>query len=171
MTLDLKRIFANEGAVLPVSTELDMSDVDHAGGYPLKKPVCVSGSVSNRAGVVQLHLEMSYEYEGLCDRCGTPVSRSFTVPYDKALALSIEGEESDTILTVPDMQLDVDELVYTEVYVSLPTKFLCRQDCKGLCPTCGKNLNDGACSCDHTEIDPRLKKLADLLTDIENSSK
>ncbi len=171
MTLDLKRIFANEGAVLPVSTELDMSDVDHGGFYPLKKPVVVTGKVSNRAGVVGLDLEMSYTYDGICDRCGCPVSKTYTVPFEKALAVSIEGEESDTILTVPEMQLDVDELVYTEVYVSLPTKFLCRKDCKGLCSTCGKNLNEGMCSCDHTEIDPRLKKLADLLTDIETSSK
>ncbi len=165
MTLDLKRIFANEGAVLPIEHELDMHEVDHAGAYPLKKPVKISGSVSNRAGMVELRLEMSYTYDGFCDRCGMPVVRTFTVPFSKALAVSIEGEESDTILTVPDMQLDVDELVYTEVYVSLPTKFLCHQECKGLCPTCGKNLNEGACSCDQKEIDPRLKKLADLLTE------
>ena len=112
MTLELKRIFANSGAVMPIEHKLDMSDVDHAGGFPLKEPVRISGTVSNKADIVELHLEMSYNYSGFCDRCGIEVTRPYTVTLDKALALSIEGEESDTILTVPQMQLDVDELVF-----------------------------------------------------------
>jgi len=163
MTLELKRIFANSGAVMSIEHELDMSDVDHAGGFPLKKPVRISGSVTNKADVIELHLDMSYDYSGLCDRCGAEVTRRYDISLNKALALSIEGEESDTILTVPEMQLDVDELVFTEVYMSLPTKFLCKSDCAGLCVKCGKNLNDGACNCSQKEIDPRLAKLADLL--------
>ena len=163
MTLDLKRIFATDGAALPIVHELDMSDVDHSGRFPLKKPVQVRGTVSNKADVVNLHLEMTYEYSAACDRCGTDSVHEYNVTLDKALAVSIEGEDSDTILTVPEMKLDVDELVFTEVYLSLPSKFLCRKDCKGLCTKCGKNLNDGECGCSHKEIDPRLAKLADLL--------
>lgn len=163
MTLDLRRIFATEGAATPVSYELDLSSVDHAGGFPLKKPVKVSGSVSNKADTVLLSLEISYEYTACCDRCGEEATHSYTVSLERALAAAIEGEESDTILTVPDLKLDVDELVFTEVFVSLPTKFLCREDCRGLCPHCGKNLNAGDCGCASREIDPRLAKLADLL--------
>lgn len=163
MTLDLKRIFANDGASLPIVHELDMSNVDHAGGFPLKKPVKITGSVSNKADVVGLHLDMTYEYSSVCDRCGADAVHEYTVTLEKALAITIEGEESDTILTVPEMKLDVDELVFTEVYISLPTKFLCKKNCKGLCTKCGKNLNEGECGCSHKEIDPRLAKLADLL--------
>ncbi len=163
MTLDLKAIFANDGATLPFVHQLDMTDVDHSGAFPLKKPVCIEGNVTNRAGLVELFIKVSYSYENLCDRCGILHKREYTFSIEKALAVSIEGEESDTILTVPDMQLDVDELVYTEVYVNLPTKFLCREDCKGLCTSCGKNLNEGDCGCSRKEIDPRLSKLADLL--------
>ena len=79
------------------------------------------------------------------------------------LATAIERQESDTIITVPDMKLDVDEFVYSEVILDLPSKHLCREDCKGICFKCGKNLNDGECGCSTKEVDPRLAKLMELL--------
>ncbi len=140
LTLDLKRIFANAGACSPISYELDMSDMEQSGVYPLKKPVLIRGSVSNKADVVELSLEISYLYESTCDRCGIDTAREYKFELNRALAESLEGEESDTILTVPDMKLDVDELVYGEVFLSLPTKFLCKEGCKGICTLCGKDL-------------------------------
>ena len=163
MTLDLKRIFATDGSTLPFEYEGDMSTVDYAGGFPLQRPVIAQGSVSNEAGLVQLRLEVRYVYEAPCDRCGIFTSKSHSFVFERALATAIEAEESDTILTVPDMKLDVDELVSTEVLVDLPTKHLCREDCKGICSKCGKDLNEGSCACPTKEIDPRLSALADLL--------
>ncbi|MGB9809870.1 MAG: YceD family protein, partial [Caldanaerobacter sp.] len=49
------------------------------------------------------------------------------------------------------------------VILSLPMKFLCKEDCKGLCPICGTNLNYGSCSCKREDIDPRLEVLSKLL--------
>ncbi len=163
MTLDLKRIFANAGAFTPISYELDMSDMEQSGVCPLKKPVSINGSVSNKADMVELSLEVSFLYESCCDRCGIDTAREYSFELNRVLAVSIEGEESDTILTVPDMKLDVDELVYCEVFLNLPTKFLCKEDCKGICTLCGKDLNQGDCGCNKKEIDPRLAKLSELL--------
>ncbi len=163
MTLELKKIFANENASLQIDYELDLSNVDYAGGFPLKRPVSVKGSVSNKASVVLLLLEIKYEFSAMCDRCGVDCLKEYTVNLERSLAVSIEGEQSDTIITVPDMKLDLDELVYSEVILSLPTKHLCKEDCKGICLKCGKNLNEGSCNCEVKEIDPRLAKLAELL--------
>ena len=163
MVLDLKRIFAVEGSEIVIDHTLDMSDVDWAGSYPLKDPVIIKGFVQNRSGVVQLKLDMAYTFSSLCDRCGDDAVTDYNVEFDKLLAVSIEGEDSDTIITVPDMKLDIDELVFAEIILSLPSKHLCKEDCKGICPKCGKNLNKGACECPDKEIDPRLAKLAELL--------
>jgi uncharacterized protein len=110
-----------------------------------------------------LSLQITYTYTACCDRCGAEISRDYTVSISRALVEALEGEESDTILAVPDMKLDVDELVFSEVFMSLPSKFLCKEDCKGLCPQCGCNRNQTECSCSEREIDPRLAALADLL--------
>ena len=163
MILDLKRIFATENSVLEVNHSLDMSDVDFMGNYPLKDPIKITGSVSNKASVVSLNLNIEYTFAAPCDRCGVFAKHNHTVIIDKLLATAIERQESDTIITVPDMKLDVDEFVYSEVILDLPSKHLCNEDCKGICFKCGKNLNEGECGCDTREVDPRLAKLMELL--------
>ena len=163
MILDLKRIFANEGSVLNVEHSLDMSDVDFMGNYPLKKPIKINGTVSNKASVVSLNLNVEYTFAAPCDRCGVDAAHNHTVTVDKLLATAIERQESDTIITVPDMKFDVDEFVYSEVILDLPSKHLCSEECKGICFKCGKNLNEGECGCSTKEVDPRLAKLMELL--------
>ena len=163
MIIDLKKVFVNDGLTLPLEYELDMSDVEFSGQFPLKKPVKLVGSVSNKASLVGLEAEISYEFDAPCDRCGVDTVIQHTVKIEKSLASSIEGEESDTIITVPDMKFDLDEFIYSETVMSLPMKHICHEDCKGICSKCGKNLNDGKCDCPEKEIDPRLAKLAELL--------
>ena len=165
MVIDLKKIFVNDNSSLPLSYALDLSTVEFMGLYPLKKPVGIDGAITNKASLVRLEAEISYEYEAPCDRCGINTVENHTVVLKKSLAPSIEGEESDTILLVPDMKLDLDELIYSEVIMSLPMKHLCKEACKGICSKCGKNLNDGKCGCPEKEIDPRLSVLAELLND------
>lgn len=163
MIIDLKRIFVNENSSLPIEYSLDMSNVDFSGAYPLKKPVEINGTVSNKASLVELDAHITFVFEAPCDRCGVDAAKRYTLNIQKSLAPSIEGEESDSILLTPDMKLDLDELVYSEVIVSLPMKHLCKEDCKGICAKCGKNLNEGKCDCPEKEIDPRLSALAELL--------
>lgn len=163
MIIDLKKIFVNDNSSLPIEYSLDMSAVEYSGCYPLKKPVKLSGTVSNKASLIRLEASVIFEYDAPCDRCGNQTLREHSVTLDKSLAIATESEESDTILVVPDMKLDLDELIYSEVIVNLPMKHLCREDCKGICSKCGKNLNDGKCDCPEKEIDPRFSALAALL--------
>ena len=163
MILDLKRIFATENSVLEINHTLDMSDVDFMGNYPLKTPIKITGTVSNKASVVSLNLNIEYIFAADCDRCGAYAQHNHTVYVDKLLATAIERQESDTIITVPDMKFDVDEFVYSEVILDLPSKHLCKENCKGICFKCGKNLNEGECGCTTKEVDPRLAKLMELL--------
>ncbi len=163
MIIDLRKIFVNDNSSLPIEYELDMSSVEFSGGFPLKKPVKFSGKVFNKASLVGLQAVISYEFDAPCDRCGTSTRREHRIKLDKVLAPSIEGEESDSIILTPDMKLDLDELISGEVIVSVPMKHLCRDDCRGICPRCGKNLNEGECDCPKKEIDPRLSALAELL--------
>ena len=165
MVLDLRRIFATDNSVLDIDGSLDMSDVDIYYGFPLKKPVRYHGTVSNNSSIVSINLNIDFEICAPCDRCGVLASECHGVTIDKSLAASLERQESDTIIVVPDMRLEVDELVYSEVILNLPTKHLCKEDCKGLCPKCGKNLNEGDCGCDLSEPDPRFEKLRELLND------
>ena len=163
MVIDLKKIFVNENSSMPLEYSMDMSTCEYMGLYPLKKPVTLKGTVSNSASLIKLAAVISYEYDAPCDRCGKPTAAAVNLKLDKALASSIEGDDSDSILVTPDMKLDLDELLYTEVYGSLPMKHLCHSECKGICFKCGKDLNDGKCNCPDKEVDPRLAALMELL--------
>ena len=163
MIIDLKHIFVTDNSALPIEYGLDMSDLEFMGEYPLKKPVEIVVEISNRASLIRLEAEIFFEFDASCDRCGTRTAKTHTLKISKSLATSIEGEDSDTIITVPDMKLNLDEFIYAETVTNLPMKHLCDENCKGICYKCGKNLNEGECGCDKKEIDPRLQALADLL--------
>ena len=79
------------------------------------------------------------------------------------LVLSLENEDDGNFIQVTNYKLDLDELTRADILLELPTKYLCSENCKGLCPVCGKNLNDGTCNCDLHQIDPRLEALKKLI--------
>ena len=58
-----------------------------------------------------------------------------------------------------------DEVVISDIILNYPQKYLCKDDCKGLCPECGKNLNEGDCGCNKTQVDSRLEILKQLMED------
>lgn len=165
MILDLKKAFATEDYRLPIEYSLDLSDIEFGGFYPLKAPVEISGEVRNRAGVVLLSIHCLAFYEAPCDRCYEECTEEITVDNEYVLATEIENEDNDFIILVDDMKLDLDELCRTDVLLHIPMKHLCNEDCKGICPGCGKNLNKQKCCCSGKEIDPRLEALAELLKD------
>ena len=61
------------------------------------------------------------------------------------------------------MTLDLDELLRADILLSLPSKILCKEDCKGLCSVCGADRNKQECHCEEKSVDPRLEILGDLL--------
>ena len=165
MIIDLKKIFVNEDSSLPIEYALDLSTTEYQGEFPLKKPVSIRGTVTNKASLVRLEASVNFEYEAPCDRCGDTAVKIYNVPIERVLVGELENDENDEIILVEDYKLDLYELVYTEVVLAMPNKHLCREDCKGICQECGKNLNDGPCGCATKTGDPRLAALRKLLED------
>ena len=162
MRLDLRPILRTPGASLPFRFELDLSGLDFYGERPFAHPVRVSGAVRNRAGALSLEGTAETTLELACDRCLKPFSQALTLPVSTLLAEELEDEENDEIVLLENGEADLDEIFTTALVLSMDAKHVCSEDCKGLCPTCGANLNDGPCGC-RKEIDPRLAALAQLL--------
>ncbi len=162
MRLELKDIIYTPGATLPFSCELDLSALDFYGECPLAEPVQVQGVVRNRAGLLELDCEAVTNCHLHCASCGKAFERVLTVPIQFLLATELENEEDEDILLLQGTGLELDPVVTDEVIFAMDTKSLCREDCKGRCPRCGKDLNEGPCSC-KPEIDPRWAALSALL--------
>jgi uncharacterized protein len=102
-----------------------------------------------------------------CDRCVAPfsidLSPSYTMYYvwNEAEKGRFDPSEVQVVPTGLPI-IDITEDVRQVVLLAVPLKLVCREDCKGLCPRCGKNLNDSACSCTDSEMDPRWERLRDV---------
>lgn len=166
MRLDLRPILRTPGASLPFQFQLDLSGMDFYGARPFAHPVRVSGAVRNMAGALSLEGTAETTLELTCDRCLKPFSQDLALPVSTLLAEELEDEENDEIVLLEDGAADLDEIFTTALVLSMDAKHLCSEDCKGLCPTCGADLNLGPCQC-RKEPDPRFAALAQLL-DKEN---
>ena len=162
MRLNLREIIVTPGAVLPFAFQLDLSDQEFGGEHPICEPVRVTGQVCNRAGALELQAEAATNLHLTCDRCAAPFVREKKLSYETLLATELEDEENDEILLLDGDELDVGEAVATAFILGMDTKKLCSEDCKGLCASCGANLNEGPCRC-KPAADPRLAVLAQLL--------
>ena len=92
----------------------------------------------------------------------TRFSREKVVPLQFLLAETLENEEEDDIVLLDNGEVDVGQLAYTAFILNMDTKHLCSEDCKGLCPGCGVNLNVEPCRC-KKQADPRWAALEQLL--------
>ena len=169
MKLDLSHVAREPGAALPFERELDLSPVEWNGQRPFANTVHITGRVRNMAGAMLLGAKLSCVLSLVCDRCARPFEREKTVEYETLLASELaNGESDDIVLLDADGTLDLDALMEEVFLLEMDTKNLCSEDCKGLCPGCGADLNREPCRC-KKEIDPRLAKLARLLEDREDN--
>ena len=116
-------------------------------------------SRNSRGILVQGTLEAALQ--GECSRClEENVPLTLTLPIEE---LYVYPAQPDADFSIPETGLlELAPLIREEVIVQTPITVLCRPDCAGLCPECGKNLNDGPCDCDKDNIDPRLAALKQL---------
>lgn len=156
MWISCQEIFELSGASRSFAFALDFSDQP----VDFHSPVQIDGEIVNQAGIVTLDYTARFTLALSCDRCLKPFTRDYSFHFTHGLVTRLEGDADDAyFLVIPDMRLDLAETARTDILLELPAKFLCTEDCKGLCPTCGQDLNLGGCSCEKKEIDPRWKAL------------
>jgi uncharacterized protein len=132
----------------------------------------LEGRASKWREQVRLRGKINASVEVRCDRCVAPVvypvNADFDATYVPAEVLTTDAEATElqeddlTFATYEGDEVDIDELAREQLLLALPARHLCREDCKGLCPTCGEDLNTQACHCERQEIDPRWAALAAL---------
>ncbi len=167
------KILVNEipeqGSEIKIKTPIE--DFNFLGeDFTLKEPVTLKlqvnrvGSKVLIKGVIQTLVQLE------CSRCLEDffchVDESFTATFlpakerPKDSDLELESEDLDVSFYDGQM-IDLTELVGEQILLSLPMNPVCRLNCRGLCPECGKNLNEGRCPCSSTKGDFRWSKTKD----------
>jgi len=164
MLLGLKDIIHRPGASVSFSERVDLSDLLFGTCYPVTEPVVAVGTVRNTADVLMMKGTITTCLHGVCDRCAGEFTREVEIPLDVVLVeeLSNEENEDEWVFPLEADAADLDDIVRTVFVLNMDSKLLCKPDCKGLCCRCGKNLNEGPCTC-QKEPDPRFAALRQLL--------
>ncbi len=163
MLLDLKKVFLSENEKLSLDYDLNLSEIKIDGVNPFQSPVKVLANALNNSGVVKLTINVTFDFVKQCDRCAVQTVKEINYKFNHNLVVSLSGESDDDYIVIPDYKLELDEVVTSDIILELPLKHLCSSDCKGLCHSCGKNLNNDSCDCVKQVIDPRLEILQQLL--------
>lgn len=98
-----------------------------------------------------------------CGRCLKDVEQKIELAFSVMVTspeLPLEEEDDQTFME--GYSLNVENLISSEILMSLPAKVLCKPDCKGICRVCGKDLNLGDCGCDTFVPDPRMAAIKDI---------
>ena len=164
MLLGLSKIIECPGESVSFSTSVDLSDLQFGNCCPVSEPVLASGTVRNTAGVLMMKGMITTTIHGVCDRCACDFDRDEEIPLDVVLVTEMADEENEDewVFPLEGDSADLDDIVRTVFVLNLDSKLLCKEDCKGTCCRCGKNLNDGPCGC-QKELDPRFAALKQLL--------
>lgn len=172
MKLDLRPLLAGERLLTfdyELSLDIDPEDTSSfLYGVSFPSPMKVKGDITNTAGYMRMRLELSADYASKCARCLASVGGTFSLSLEKTVApkdllCDVDEDKLDDYAIIENGFLDMDEQLRAQLEMEFPARFLCREDCKGLCQRCGKNLNEGNCGCAEKEIDPRLAPLQKLL--------
>lgn len=136
------------------------ADVD----FTLARPVQVRGRLSDSGpGRYYWHGTLRTVVQGACRRClaqvRTPIDAEIRALF--AEGASLDDEPATYVVAASAIELDLSEAVREELILTVPEYVVCREDCLGLCPKCGENLNEGPCEC-RPEPDPRWATLEAL---------
>ena len=169
MSINLRELIRTSGARLPFRHELSCERLSFPAVPSYIEPPVGEGEIVNSADLLTLRGHIRSVMRCVCDRCAKEFDMSMDLPLDVRLAAELEDEEDPDYFLLSGDELDIDDLLESAFILGMDTQILCRQDCKGLCPRCGADLNEGPCSC-RSEPDPRLAVLEQLLDDTDHTN-
>ena len=119
----------------------------------------VKGEVVNHSGFITLRGDLVPDCVAVCGRCGREFKYTRPVKLYAKITDKLANEDEDDFVLMTDYAVDLVELARSNWVLELPFRFLCKEDCRGLCPKCGADLNVADCSCDLKERDHRWDAL------------
>lgn len=166
MFYNLTDILSSEDKVIEIEVPFEQDTVSN--GYEtyavLEKSDIHMKLTNVSKGEVQIEGNCRIVCEVPCARCLKSVHLPMELTLEEHVKESDIGdlEAAEEMPYMDGYQLDIDALLGNEIMINWPMKVLCKEDCKGICKVCGKDLNEGDCGCDSFVPDPRMAVLKDI---------
>ena len=152
----------NEVVVDSILTLTKDDELSKNDSYKLA-PVMVTGAIKMNGRNFSLDLHYESKWTFLCGRCLDETEHVIEGDIERSIVKERNDAEDDLVY-VESAVIDLYDVIYNAIVLNLPQQVICDDNCKGLCPDCGVNLNAGTCTCVKDDIDPRFAKLKNLFT-------
>lgn len=158
--IDISKLLRRNDNKEELQTEFNIKEIEH--NYDtimFEGPIIFSGIITNINKIVTVEGDIEFKFKINCYSCNDEFEYMQKMNIKETFMQS-PNEDEYPILSE---QIDLEQAIKDNLILRLPTRFLCKEDCKGICQDCGKNLNNGKCNCTDSKIDPRFEKLRQLL--------
>lgn len=163
MIIDVSGILKEFGGKINIDGDADVNGEDIVFDGPVK----IKGCIYNNGQSLTLEAKGAGVLKTQCARCLKDIAVNVEFPVNENFVQDngdAVSEDEDVIL-FEGYTISLDDIVLNSFLLNTSMKYLCKEDCKGLCQNCGTDLNEGECGCNHDIIDPRWSGLADMLNE------
>lgn len=158
MKVDISDIITINGACLKIDWTGGPPEREPVEGCTIEGDVIFSGTLTNNSGILHLDGWLEAAYKSACYRCLGEVRGALRLRIKEDFSGSADSERNDMYL-FEGKKLDISRALNDNIILNLPMKHLCSEQCRGLCSSCGANLNEVRCGCSGDSIDPRMEGL------------
>lgn len=173
MLISLSEIMSAKDRVEHILAPIEMDEIvfdDNSYVFAQKSPVNLTiTNLGNKKVLIEGSAKLSLII--FCSRCLKELEYPMDISVCKEIDFELTEEERakdlDEANYIIGYNLDVDILIKGEMIIGFPMRFLCSEECKGLCMHCGALLNEGDCDCDKTVLDPRMSAILDIFNNFK----
>jgi uncharacterized protein len=158
MRLDISSIIKLNGQSMDVEFSKKVKDLESTITDCEFEDVNFTGKLYNDKGTLRLDGFMRTKYKTRCYRCIKDVTRTMKIKVYEEFVKSVSFSNDDAY-TYEDDFIDLEQVLLDNVVLHLPMKVICSENCMGLCPKCGCDLNNDNCQCTEEEINPQMEAL------------
>ena len=168
MLISLSEIMTTKDKIQHIQAPIEMEKFEFQGNtYEFADKDTVDLTITNLGNrMVLIEGSTNISLSLFCGRCLKKLTYPMDIHISKEVDFNLSEEERaeglDETNYIIGYNLDVDILIYDEILLGFPMKQLCSEDCKGICKSCGVNLNEETCNCGNTEYDPRMSVIRDI---------
>jgi uncharacterized protein len=164
MNINVSEVLAKKTTFKNFSLVLKEGDLFSADSeVSLNKPFELEARVTLVGDILHLDGEIEGELLLLCSRCTEEFTYKVNMEIHEEFTNNIDNKD-DNIIFIESDSIDITEIIENNIFLAMPIKKLCSENCKGLCQKCGANLNINTCNCDNEQIDPRLSALKNFFS-------
>ena len=166
MLFDLSDIIKKPETHEKLELFIDAKDADFMGEqYKFIEPIHLLGTIGNNSKNLEISAEATAKMQTRCAKCAKEIEVDIKFPVTEILVKGEDNIDNPDVIVYEGHEVDITEIVLNSFFMNVEGRYLCREDCKGLCPVCGCDRNETECTCDTEVIDPRWSKLAEIMKD------